>query len=396
MGEAVQRPIFYEGQILAADDLTATVSYEREQLARHERCLHSWGIAQGLTLKGEKRKIDNKSVVSVTVSDGIAIDGAGLGIIVPEPELVSESDFVDSHVTGSQPPDAWYPVFLVGVESAAPKPALAVGACDSGRQRRTVEGYRIVFGRPGTAAELDEQTPPKAGDPPTSEGGTRWRVLLGFVQWEGEPLNHFTAVADSADGIGRRYAGVRASEVSAHAGKLTLRTRDRQANQKLAVVLDDVTDGGKMVFGVEDKKGGITPLLTVNAKGDLTAVGKLAGGGSEAGVYAESGIATDGVLLPLPTGITQEQVDQGKVALQILVTTRFADLAAPPQPAAPAPPIAYGAAVPLRCVVENMRVKCAVRWLYLDTTAVPVALKSTDVPASCDYLVLAVVPAAAG
>ena len=45
-----ERPAFFEGQILAAADLTSAVDYGRGQAARHERYLHDWGIAEGLEL----------------------------------------------------------------------------------------------------------------------------------------------------------------------------------------------------------------------------------------------------------------------------------------------------------------------------------------------------------
>jgi hypothetical protein len=55
MAEPITRPAFYEGQILAPDDLTGSLEYGRSQQARHERYLHTWGIATGLQLAGEPR-----------------------------------------------------------------------------------------------------------------------------------------------------------------------------------------------------------------------------------------------------------------------------------------------------------------------------------------------------
>ena len=51
-----ERPAFFEGQILAAADLTSAVDYGRAEVARHERYLHDWGIAEGLELtQGQDR-----------------------------------------------------------------------------------------------------------------------------------------------------------------------------------------------------------------------------------------------------------------------------------------------------------------------------------------------------
>ncbi|MFI5177707.1 MAG: hypothetical protein ACHQO8_04050 [Vicinamibacterales bacterium] len=388
MAEALQRPVFYEGQILAATDLTATVDYDREQLARHDRLLHTWGIADGLMLeKKDPKKVNGVDVVTVMLNSGLAIDGAGLAVLVPETVPLSEDDFNSQHVADPQNASAWYPVLLVGAESAPPQAALSTQACGaSNQQNRTIEAYSIVFGRPGTAIDLDTQIPPAAGDPASPVGADRWRVLLGFVQWNKDQLR-FTDAADTADGATRRYAGVRASEVSAHAGQLTLRSRERTAKQKVAVRLDDTDAGGKVTIGLEDDRGVVTPLVTVNAKGDLTAVGKISAGGSQAGVYVESGIATDGMRLPLPVGITQAQVDQGKVQLHYHVTPRLSDLTSPPAVATVHPL----AVTPLRCTVDDMRVSCAARWLFFDAAATP-PVTHVDVPAPCDYLVMAVIP----
>ncbi len=40
MSDTVVRPTFYEGEILPAADLIATVDSSRAQLARHERYVH--------------------------------------------------------------------------------------------------------------------------------------------------------------------------------------------------------------------------------------------------------------------------------------------------------------------------------------------------------------------
>ena len=48
MAAIIERPTFYEGQILAGADLNAAVDHARGQLARHERYLHLWGVAEGL------------------------------------------------------------------------------------------------------------------------------------------------------------------------------------------------------------------------------------------------------------------------------------------------------------------------------------------------------------
>jgi hypothetical protein len=380
MADPVLRPLFYEGQILAAGDLSATVDYDREQLARHDRYLHSWGVAEGLAL--------SKKGTSIVLGRGFAIDGAGLSIIVAEDVALDEDDFASLKPAPANPPTSdWFPIFLVGADSAPSQAAVSSGACGgSAQQRRAVEGYRIVMDRPGTAVDPDAQVPPAPGDPAAADGTDRWRVLVGFVTWKD---GHLSDAADhDASGTAVRYAGVRASEVSAHAGKLTLRSLERPAGQKIAVQLDNTASPAQVIFALEDKTGLLTPLVTVSATGDLTAVGKISGGGSQIGVYVDSGVVSDGMRLPLPAGITQAQVDSGGVQLQYHVSPHLADL---PEP--DSNPQHTHLVTTRRCGVNNMVVSCAMRWLTIDASAAPPTLTTTDQPGVCDYLVMAVVPA---
>ncbi len=59
MANRIERPVFYEGQILGASDLEAVGDYSRNQQARHNRYLHTWGIAKGLTLDPKDKKTDD-------------------------------------------------------------------------------------------------------------------------------------------------------------------------------------------------------------------------------------------------------------------------------------------------------------------------------------------------
>src|SRR5215470_17719934 len=111
------RPTFHEGQVLAAADLAATVAYARGAAARHTRYLHDWGIAEGLGLVTENRTdpATNARYVEVSVSAGMAIDGTGREIVVPEPVVLAEADFEE--VNGAdEPTDEPYPVFLTAAD----------------------------------------------------------------------------------------------------------------------------------------------------------------------------------------------------------------------------------------------------------------------------------------
>ena len=114
MAERIARPLFYEGQVLAAADLTASLEYLRAQVARDRRYLHTPGIAFGLTLTGRPRTTSGGTKYQdVTLAPGVAIDSTGLQVVVTEEMRLDERIFDDSRVQVNDAA-AWYPVFLRG------------------------------------------------------------------------------------------------------------------------------------------------------------------------------------------------------------------------------------------------------------------------------------------
>lgn len=383
MNGAIERPIYYEGQILGAADLEADGAHARGQMARHERYLHLWGVAYGLGL-GAKKQSDAAGTPyqDITLGPGVAIDGTGREIVVADARALSE-DLFDQLNVAIEDEAAWYPVFLVGRDAVAQSPAQRAGGCGSTEANRVAETYDISFGHPGDETALDD--PPAVTDGPGG-GASGWPVLLGYVQWNGD-INKFTDVSLDSGATPVRYAGVSADVVAARHGALTLRTGSANEAGKPALILNEA-DGGKLEFGLLTEAGQVTPLASVNAKGDLTIAGKLKGAVAPGSVQIQSGMATDGMQLPLPPGITQQQVDDGKVVVHLHVT--------PHTPGSPAPtpaPDNWGA-FPLECTVDatSRRVKCSVRWFRITAIAQP----PVDRGGLCDYTVLASVPAASG
>ena len=153
-----------------------------------------------------------------------------------------------------------------------------------------------------------------------------WLVPLGFVQWI-PAIEQFRAVAKKANNVSVRYAGAMADEVAARDGRVEVRSRVTPALGTPAAVVDE-QDGGRLVFGLHDGAGNVTPLLTVNGQGDVKAEGTI-GLLTSGSVMVQSGQATDGMILPLPEGVTQEQVDKGQVLLHFTVTPHLPPSAAP-------------------------------------------------------------------
>ncbi|XVU28352.1 hypothetical protein ACQPZJ_15300 [Actinoplanes sp. CA-054009] len=354
-----RRPVFTEGQVLAAADLTATVEHARAAAARHERHQHDWGIADGLALTTENRvdPATDARFVEVSLQPGLAVDGTGRQIVVTAPVVLSEAEFQD--VNGAdQPTTDPYPVFLT--------------AADQPGATRVEEGHQILFGRLGDERLVAEQPPPGVGAVPAAPLA-RWLVLLGFVHYTD---GHFTAVTTGSGPTRPRYAGVRADTVAARSGTLSLRSRATVQEGQPALVLSG-EDPPSLVFGLYQGSGTVSPLMTVAANGNLTVAGSLSGRISAGSVLVASGTATDGMLLPLPSGVSPEEVADGRVSLHVHVTPRT-------------PPTASATmlAVTTEATVDGeRRVRCRIR--RYDPIESPAEV--TEHPGAVDFLVLATI-----
>ncbi|GAA2365578.1 hypothetical protein [Streptomyces cuspidosporus] len=371
------RPAFHEGQVLAAADLTATVEYARGRAARYARHLHEWGIVEGLGLTTEPRTDPLTGVrhVEVSVAAGMAVDGTGREVVLTEPVVLRESDF--EAVNGAdQPTDEPYPVFLTAADREPARAPGPVSCSGSATSTRVEESYQILFGRRGDERLAEEQRPPAIGEPP-ADPPARWLVLLGYVRWAD---GHFSGVQTRARGVAVRFAGVRADTVAARSGTLTLRTDPAAQEGRPALVLSG-GDQPSLVFGLYQGGGAVSPLMTVAANGNLTIEGSFSGRMAAGSTLVASGTATDGMLLPLPSGILPEQVADGRVVLHVHLTPRT-------------PPLPDGTLCgPAEATVDgDRRVRCRVR-LY-DPLATPA--KVVEQPGAVDFLVLATVAATNG
>ena len=99
-------------------------------------------------------------------------------------------------------------------------------------------------------------------------------------------------------------------------------------------------------------------------------------------VWVESGTVTDGMLIPLPAGVTQEMVDAGQVALHVTVTPRRVSELLPPGTSA-----GVFFKEPFECRVDGRRVFVRERWFNVATLATLAA--PTVIPGACDYVVVA-------
>uniref|UniRef100_A0AAU2AF83 Uncharacterized protein n=1 Tax=Streptomyces sp. NBC_00093 TaxID=2975649 RepID=A0AAU2AF83_9ACTN len=312
------RPAFHEGQVLAAADLSATVDYARGQTSRHARHLHEWGVAEGLALATEPRTdpVTNARYVEVRVVPGYAVDGTGREVLLTDPVVLRESDFEE--VNGADPSETEpYPVFLAAADREPATSARPDSCGGTGGRTRVEDSYEISFGRLGDERTVAEQQPPAIGAQLAAPPAL-WRILLGYVRWAD---GHFSGVETVARGVPVRFSGVRADIVSAQSGALTLRTGQAAEEGKPAVVLSG-GDSPSLVFGLYQGGGTVDPLLTMAANGNLKIAGSFEGTMPAGSTLVTSGTATDGMLLPLPAGITAQQVADGRVLVHVHLTPR--------------------------------------------------------------------------
>ena len=83
MASAPRRPRYFSGQLLTPEDFEAEQSYHLEGRRRDTRHLHGWGVVSGLGVMPS-------SGGGVVVEPGLAIDGLGRAIVVPEPREMAD------------------------------------------------------------------------------------------------------------------------------------------------------------------------------------------------------------------------------------------------------------------------------------------------------------------
>jgi hypothetical protein len=367
------RPAFSEGQILGANDLNAHVTYDRLGTVLHERTEHLWGVAAGLELAAtQKTTSGGERFVAVQLMPGRAVDRLGRVIVVTEPIDVEPALFTDQIATPTTTDR--YPVYIQAIERPRSGDARP-GACSTAQPTQIEEGFQLSFGGPGSEISiLDQDAAPVAdglGAPTLFD-----KVVVGWVRWN-PTLTQFAGVETSSEGRRVRHAGVVASEVVAHAGSLGFRTRPGGARFALTVA-EDTAGGCELRFGKQDGNDPVSPVFTVDAKGNIAYQGTLSPLPA-AQTNAESGVAFDGVRLPLPARISEDQVSQGKVRIHALLTA---------VPVAPRTDLDGGATffpLVLRCALDDdRRVRCQIRWI---SSADPTQF--VDLAAACTYLLVA-------
>lgn len=213
---SAERPQFFEGQYLGADDLDAIVDYLRTSNARQNLGQHTWGIAVGLELVSQPI---SDTAVEYYVQPGVAVDGYGRIIVVYAPTRIEADDFVG---IGSGNVDVW--IRYDESEFSATRPGFNVCSATD-EYARISESFKIVVGNKPSV--LDRQSGVTVNDTllvdardallsvnpeapllcdasvphqqlPVEDETSHWLVRLGHVKWS-SASNSFLPLVDPAE-----------------------------------------------------------------------------------------------------------------------------------------------------------------------------------------------------
>lgn len=134
----LQRPAFFAGQRLTADDLAATQQYHRELRWLHNRSLHGWGIVFGYAVTGARGER------SVHLEPGYALDCLGRDLI-----LSDSRDIAIPSVAGNEQggPETFYLTASYAQDSQLTAETRA-GVCGAAGAVRRPEAPVIRWQRP--------------------------------------------------------------------------------------------------------------------------------------------------------------------------------------------------------------------------------------------------------
>jgi hypothetical protein len=247
-----ERPHYFEGQYLGAEDLEMLLAYLREQQARHVLGAHTLGIVAGIDLAN---RADATGAIEYFLTPGVATDGYGRAIVVVAPYKLDPALF-------AQQPSGLVNIWIRYEEASAGGVRKGFETCDAvDAYSRVSESFAIEVGLRNTIAQREagvavaDQTygdardalgtylpsgPPGVGSPiacdasvpaqllPQPGDPDLWLIPVGRVPWtQGSPgtVGAANDTVDKQSLLFRRQAGVVAESIIAANGLLRLRTR---------------------------------------------------------------------------------------------------------------------------------------------------------------------------
>src|SRR5215469_5514862 len=296
--DQTQKPRFFEGQYLSADDLSGVMEVAAVAEARHAIGAHTWGIAMGFDLL-EKPVGSTPSPVNVIMQPGYAWDGFGRPIVSLAPYQIPAERFAAyTYNAAIDEPNGRLVEIWLGYREVAFSPApWGFAPCDSDSNSRVQETFEIYIGQRDTP---DLQHDPVvlagySGDAQTilqklnsaapaifddsipqqtlpTDPLAMWLLPVGYVRWKPNPNPNIAGTFMATDATDRLktqafriYIGVVAGAVEAAAGVIRLkdRTKDFTPTQTpdLVWVEGDLRLQGRASFVAADGTDGGVPLI---------------------------------------------------------------------------------------------------------------------------------------
>lgn len=210
---SITRVHYFEGQFLRTQDFVDEQAYHVAMRRRHNISHHTWGIVSGLELVLEEGNF--------YVQPGLAVDGYGRELVLPEKRTLSSSAFVDK---GSTELDVWLTYGLTSSDEAT----AGYAGCGNGNKTgasfyRWQETAQIVLAKPDPDfpnRRMPEEVAVRdrnfsAVRTPPDNPELSWPVFLGQII--NDPANQQQPLAVKLDD--RPYVGLVGEEITAPSGR---------------------------------------------------------------------------------------------------------------------------------------------------------------------------------
>jgi hypothetical protein len=240
---SLQRPQFFEGQYLGADDLQTLLTYLGELIERHQLGSHSWGIAAGIDLVYQTSP---QGELGAWLTPGIATDGYGRTILVTEPFALDASLFAGQS-------EGLVKIWLRHDEAAGQGVRPGFETCDAtDAYSRVIESFLVEVGARmtidtresgvmlGDSTLADAREAPGALLPaqplapdgsvatqrfPSGDDPSLWLIPVGQVLWQKGKIVAPTSASLKQSRILRRHSGWIGEVLYGTDGLLRLRGR---------------------------------------------------------------------------------------------------------------------------------------------------------------------------
>jgi hypothetical protein len=226
---SISRVHYFEGQFLRTQDFNDEQGYHVAMHRRHNIAHHTWGIVSGLEL------VQNEG--SFFVESGMAVDGYGRELVLPQKTPLSLSAFVDKNSKALE-------VWLVYDRTGTDKPPAGYAGCATGNGNgngnresfyRWTERAQIILEKPD--AEFPDPRQPKgliiqdrdfdASRTPPDCPKSYWPVYLGQIINDPTQPQPFAVNLDN-----RPYAGLVGNAIDAPSGRARVQIGSERADDK--------------------------------------------------------------------------------------------------------------------------------------------------------------------